>query len=225
MSPATSTHSALRKFYLVPALLAVSFAVPAGAQEAPRYYGTVHLGQNNLRTWDANVDFGPTTVAGELRLDRTLHLGVIAGRQKDRTRLELEYQRGSVKINQATLGPVTQAGNGSGHYQTVTVGAYRTFELATDINAFGGVALGWGSVSLPGLGAVNSCTCFNAARGSGLVVQARLGAEYEIATDKHMLLQYTWLVLPRASASTAVPSVHYERKILGAWGVGYRAVF
>lgn len=224
MSPFASTHSAVRNLRLAAGLLALSLAAPAGAQESPKYYGTVHLGQNDLRAWDANVDFGGVNVGGQLKLDRTLHWGVIAGREKDRTRLELEYQRGSVKINQVTLGPVTQGVSGSGHYQALTVGAYRTLELTSDINAFGGVALGWGSVSLPGLGAVSSCNCFGAASDSGLVVQARLGAEYELAADNHVLLQYTWLRLPRASASSS-PSVQYDRKTLGAWGVGYRAGF
>ena len=221
----TGFQPRLRRNLVAAAGVAASLAAfTAAAQDTPKNYGAVHVGQNDLKTWAANVDFGGTSVAGQLKLDRTLHWGVIVGREKDRNRLEVEYQRGSVKINQVTLGAVTKAVSATGHYQALTLNALRTFELTNDVNAFAGLGIGWGSASLPGLDAVGTCNCFSAASDGGLAVQARVGGEYLVGVDKYLALQYTWLRLPTSTAS-ASPSVQYARKTIGAWGVAYRSGF
>lgn len=207
------------------ATLALLALQPAFAQDKPRYYGAIHLGQNNLEEWPASVDFGGPTTPGQLKLDRSLHFGIIAGREKDQTRFEIEYQRGRAKIEQVALGAVTQAASGSGRYQALTVGAYRVFELNPALNAFIGLGIGWGSVSLPQLAPVGACNCFAGAKDSGFVWQARIGAEYEFGRDQAILAQYTLLRLPGPSASGGAPTAHYGSKRVGAFSVGYRNGF
>src|SRR5688572_10939620 len=54
--------------------VAALLAFPAGAQQDPKFYGSVHAGQNNLETWDASVNFGGgvNSVGAQLKLDRAL---------------------------------------------------------------------------------------------------------------------------------------------------------
>lgn len=209
------------------ALVALACVSAAQAQDrgAPvRYYGAAHVGVNDLNDWNANVNFGGANTAGGLKLDRGVHFGVMAGRQKDNTRVEVEYQRGRVNIDRVSLGPVTQAANASGNYQALTLNGYAFTKLADNWNGFLGLGVGWGSVTLPGLPAVSGCNCFGRASETGFVWQVRLGAEYDIAADRQLFAQYTYLRLP-SSASGSTPGVSYSSKNVGALSVGLRSGF
>lgn len=191
----------------------------------PGYYVGVHGGRNNLDDWDATVSLGPSVrLPGRLAVDSGTHWGVLGGRQTENARYELEYQRGDFDIGSAHLGAVTQATSASGNYQALTANAYRTHDLSDRFGVFAGLGLGWGKVKLPGITLASGCNCFSESNKSGAVVQARVGAQWQIQSSHDVSLQYTWLRLPRASSGT-VPGAEYSRKTVGALTVGYRHEF
>jgi opacity protein-like surface antigen len=209
------------------AVLLAAAALPAahGQQQGPvRYYGAAHVGQNTLSDWGANVNFGGVNSPGSLKLDRGLHFGLMAGRQKDNTRVEVEYQRGRVNIESMSLGPVTQATDASGHYQALTLNGYGVWKLADSFNGFLGLGVGWGSVKLPGLPSISGCNCFRQSSDDGFVWQLRVGAEYDIAAERQLFAQYTYLRLPKSN-SGGTPGVSYSSKSVGALTVGLRSGF
>jgi len=212
---------------VLPVLAALAGPVLAqtpGPSTAAHYYGGVHGGVNLIDKWPAEVNFGGATAGGSLKLERSLHFGLFAGQERDKVRLELEYQRGRVEVESASLGPVTQAVSGKGRYQALTANAYRTFELAPRWNGYLGVGIGWGSVDLPQLAAVSGCNCFRDASENGLVVQARVGAEYQIDAEQFVSAQLTALRLPGPDSGTT-PGVRYSSRWLGALSLGYRRRF
>ncbi|HJV00359.1 MAG TPA: outer membrane beta-barrel protein [Burkholderiaceae bacterium] len=208
-----------------PAASAASAAPAAAAvPAAPGYYAAAQLGRNNLSRWPARVDFGGVGVDGELGLDRGLHGGVAVGRQTEHARFELEYQYGRFDISRMTLGPVSEPGSGGGHYQALTVNAYRTAAWTESLGAYAGVGLGWGAATLPSLRMSNGCNCFAGADHGGWLYQARLGLDYRLGPAHDLFVQYTWLRMPGGSGGEG-PTVSYERRHVGAWSVGYRYHF
>lgn len=224
---AAMTHMSSLSRRPLRAALVLSLAIAgASAFAAPPlrpYYAGGHIGQNDVETWPARVDFGGgVTSPAQLRLDKDLHFGIFAGRQTDNSRLELEYQRGNADITAATLGAVTQARGGRARYQALTANAYRTFDIAQRITAFAGLGIGWGSVELPLLAPIGTCNCFREASDGGFVWQLRLGAEYQVRPGHNVFGQFTLLNLPDVG-SGGTPSVSYDNKRVRTLSVGYRA--
>lgn len=212
------------KKYLAGATLALAAiaAAPAGAQPATSYVG-VHAGAHDLDRWPATVNFGGPAAAGEVRLDERGHFGVLGGRQYGANRFELEYQRGRFAVTGASLGPVAGPAGGSGHYDVLTLGAYRVFSLGSRVGAFAGAALGAATVRLPQAG-FPGCNCFPAARSSGWAGQVRAGAEFDLGSGHLIFAHYSWLTLP-GPGQGGTTSVAYDRQHANVLGVGYRKAF
>lgn len=204
------------------AAAALTPAIAAAAEPAASYIA-VHAGRNNLDHWPGDVNFGGPTVSGQLNLDSGAHLGIIAGRQYGANRFEVEYQRGRFKLTGATLGSVSGAVSGSGHYDVLTVGAYRRADFSQAVAGFAGVGVGAASVSLP-QASFTGCNCFAAARSSGWVLQARVGLEFALASGHSVMAHYTWINLPGPHAG-GTPSVDYDRHQVGVLSVGYKKTF
>lgn len=204
---------------------AAVFAVSAHAADPAIYVGA-QFGVNDLNSWPAQVDFGAgVKVDGRQRLGSGNHYGLAVGRQTAKGRFELEYQRGDMKLRGIELGPVSETAGGSGHYEALTVNAYRTHAFNESVSGYLGVGIGWGAVSLPRASFSTGCNCFPAASEDGLAYLARLGAEYRFGEGHHAFLQYTWLSLPGPSALGSAPGVEYSRRGIGAVSVGYRKHF
>lgn len=207
------------------ALVAVSLlpAATAAAEPGGPAYIAAHIGRNNLDRWPASVNFGGPSVGGHLNLDEGAHLGLIAGRQYGANRFEVEYQRGRFDVTGAVLGALSGAVSGSGHYDALTIGAYRTAAFTTSLSGFAGIGVGAASVKIPQAN-FTACNCFPAARSTGWVVQARVGLEYAVANGHSLLAHYTWLNLPGPNAG-GTPAVDYDRRRVGVVGVGYKKAF
>jgi opacity protein-like surface antigen len=209
------------------AALAACAASAAFAQSAqqPAYYGGVHGGVNNVNQWDGTVDLGfSVAIPGHVLIDRGAHFGVFGGRQSEHARWEAELQGGRFDIKGIELGPQHQDLSKSGHYEALTLNAYRveTIGDARRFNAYGALGIGWGRVSLPAMGFASGCNCFPAAEKSGFTWLARAGLEYNFDEQNKAFVQYTLLGLPRPGSH---PGVEYQRKTIGAATVGYRRVF
>lgn len=215
-----------RLLFLAGAAFAAAALLPAAAVAAepsgPTYLAA-HIGRNNLDRWPASVNFGGPTVGGHLNLDEGANFGLIAGRQYGANRFELEYQRGRFDVTGAVLGAQSGAVSGSGHYDALTIGAYRTAAFTTSLSGFAGIGVGAASVKIPQAN-FTACNCFPAARSTGWMVQARVGLEYAVANGHALLAHYTWLNLPGPNAGTT-PAVDYSRRGVGVLGVGYKKAF
>jgi hypothetical protein len=207
------------------ALAGMPLAGGATEPGKPVYYAGGHLGVNNLDTWPAQVDFGAgVRVDGRLALDRGGHQGLVIGRQTEKGRFELEYQRGDAELTSISLGSVSEAATGRLRYEALTVNAYRTRAFDAAWTGFFGVGLGWGSVKTPKAGFTSGCECFSATSEGGFVYQARLGLEYGFGQGHKAFAQYTWLSLP-GGESGGVPGIDYPRRGVGALSIGYRKTF
>jgi opacity protein-like surface antigen len=205
---------------------AALLAVPMGANAAePGMYAGGHVGRNDLDHWPLTVDFGGIASEGNLTLDKTPHWGLFVGRQRENTRLELEYEQGRFDVTSATVGPVTLARNARGEYRALLVNGYRTFDVRPDFNVYGALGVGLARVSLPNLSPFNGCNCLRAAVNTDVVFQARIGAEYRFGGENNVFLQYTALYLPSTGSGAPAPLVNYGYKALGAVTVGYRTSF
>jgi opacity protein-like surface antigen len=213
------------------ALLALSAQAAQAAQpdtdprtEPVNYWG-LHGGVNTLDQLRARVDFGAgTPFEGKADLNRGLHGGLMAGRQYEHSRYELEYEFGRFKVEHLTLGPVSQPADGRGSYQALFANAYRTEQLADAIDAFAGAGIGWGRMKLPRLGLGETCNCFGPASKSGFAWQLRAGLDYHVSEKAAVALQYTWLNLPRLDAD-GPPAIAYDRKRFGALTLAYSRQF
>jgi opacity protein-like surface antigen len=208
------------------AALAATAAIAQGADQ-PAYYAGLHAGVNDLHQWDGTVDFGAgVTVPGHVALGRGAHFGVFGGRQTEHARWEGELQGGRFAIKRIELGPQFENKSQSGHYEALTLNAYR-FETLGDARRFdvyGALGVGWGRVSLPQMGFTAGCNCFAAASKSGFAWLARAGLEYNFSEQDRVFVQYTLLGLPRPGSGSS-PGVEYQRKTIGAASVGYRRLF
>ena len=213
----------------VAALACVSVApLAANASGEPKepYYLGAHIGRNALDSWPATVNFGAGVRTGAaLSLDAGSHYGLILGRQTEKARFELEYQRGDLKLTGVRVGAASEAASGRLRYDAFTINAYRTHDFNADWKGFAGVGIGWGSVDLPAASFGGSCKCFPATSDSGLLYQGRLGLEYAVAPEHKLFAQYTWLRLPGADSGSVTPGVEYPNRTLGALSVGYRKTF
>ncbi|QGZ40444.1 opacity protein-like surface antigen [Pseudoduganella flava] len=208
------------------AMLAVgTLALHAAGAEPTRYWG-VHAGANTLKDWDARVDFGAgTPFDGRADLKRGVHGGVQVGHADGHGRYELEYERGSLRFERLTLGPISEAVDGRGHYDAVFANAYRTDSFGNGFGTFAGGGIGWGRVKLPQLGlASTDCPCFGPASKSGFAWQLRAGVEYRPAPQYAFSLQYTWLGLPAPERNSS-PSIDYDKRRFGALSLGYSRRF
>jgi opacity protein-like surface antigen len=219
-------NSTLRRLTAIAALGACAAATAQTAQQ-PAYYGGLHGGVNNLNQWDGSVDFGVgVRIPGHVLVDRGAHFGVFGGRQTEHARFEAELQGGRFDINAIELGTQRQTQDASGHYEALTVNAYRveTIGQARRFDIYGALGVGWGRVSLPQMGFAGGCNCFAEAKKSGFTWLARAGVEYNFDERNHAFVQYTFLGLPRPGSGSS-PGVEYNRKTIGAATVGYRRVF
>ena len=200
--------------------------LPLGASAAePGMYAGIHLGGNNLDNWPATVNFGAgVSSPGSLSIDKSWQGGLVVGRQVGNGRFEAEYQYGRIDVTGVSLAAISRAGGASGHYHALTVNAYRTHDFSPNVNGYIGVGVGLGQVSLPALAPLAGCNCFRAASKSEFAFQARVGAEYSIASEHRVFAQYTWLRVPGADAG-ATPSASYPHKTIGTLGAGYRRMF
>ncbi|TCW31837.1 outer membrane protein [Gulbenkiania mobilis] len=208
---------------LILAAAAGLFASSVAFAAEPAPYLGAHLGTNLLDHWPARVDFGGVTASGEAALDSGLHGGLMLGRQTEHARFEMEYQRGAIELNSLKLGPLNRSADGTGHYDAVTVNAYRTHDFNERWSAFAGAGIGWGKVRMPS-GRLEGCECFASASESGLVYQGRIGVEYRLARAHSAFAQYSLLRLPGASGG-GTPQVAYEDRTIGSVTVGYRMLF
>jgi opacity protein-like surface antigen len=216
----------VRRLAALAAVAACGAALAQTAQQ-PAYYGGVHGGVNNLNQWDGSVDFGAgVRIPGQVSLDRGAHFGVFGGRQDEHARWEAELQGGRFDVNAIQLGTQRQSQDASGHYEALTLNAYRVEPIgqARRLDIYGALGIGWGRVSLPQMGFASGCNCFASASKSGLTWLARAGLEYNFDAQNKAFVQYTFLGLPRPG-SGASPGVEYQRKTIGAATVGYRRVF
>lgn len=214
-------HITARLLSTTAALLACA-AGPAGAQ--PGYYFGAHLGVNDASDWPAQVNFGAgVSTGGSADLKQGAQVGLALGRETENARFEVEYQHGRFKVERLHLGTQSQAADGSGHYDTLMLNAYRLVEFAPKWKGFAGAGIGWGRSALP-QGSIGACNCFAEASDSGLAYQLRVGAEYALAPDQQVFAQINWLRLPRASGG-GTPGVTYGRNSVGALSVGYRKSF
>lgn len=212
---------ALAALALLPALTGTA----AAADPATFDYWGAHLGANTLRDWHADVDFGfGTPLTGRAELKRGLHGGLMVGRQSGHGRYELEYERGRMRVERLTLGPLSRDVDASGHYDALFANAYRTDQLSDTVASFVGAGIGWGRVKLPELKVSETCACFGPASDSGFAWQLRAGLSYRLSAADHVSLQYTWLNLPRPERDSG-PSVAYERRRFGALTLGYQRQF
>lgn len=199
-------------------------ALQANAAEPVNYWG-VHLGANSLDEMRARIDFGAgTPIEGRATLDRGVHGGLMAGRQYEHARYELEFETGRFKVERLALGPVSEPADARGRYQAVFANAYRTDRLTESVDSFFGAGIGWGRIKLPRLGLGADCDCFGPASKSGFAWQLRAGLGYRVSDQARMTLQYSWLNLPRPEAG-GPPAIRYERKRLGALTLGYARQF
>ena len=196
---------------------------PVAAQTRPATYVGVHLGAHDLDRWPGRVDFGGPTSDGHLSLDAGGIGGLLVGRQYGAMRYELEYQHGRFDVEGASLGGLSGASSGSGHFNLLTLGAYWTAPLGPRVTGFAGGAVGAARVSLPSAG-FTGCNCFAAASRSGWAAQLRAGVDYEIATGTQVFGQFTALQLPGPRGGSA-PSVSYDRRTVLALGIGLRRAF
>ncbi|WP_256081674.1 outer membrane protein [Massilia sp. YIM B04103] len=209
---------------ILTALAALS-APPAWAQTpGAQYYAGLHLGQHSRETWPASVDFGGVRADGALELARASHAGLMLGRQGQSTRLELEYQRGRVKLERITLANISEGSSAGSHYATAMLNAYWQPRLTGGLSAFAGLGAGWASVSLPDASFSNGCHCFGPARKRGSAWQLRLGAEYKLAPQHAVFLAWTRLRLPGPHAD-GTPSASYRAQHFNAASLGYRYLF
>jgi opacity protein-like surface antigen len=188
-------------------------------------YVSLHLGRNNVDQLRADIDFGAgAPFAGQADAAHGAHAGLALGRRTEHARFELELEYGRFNIKHLTLGPVSADIDAAGHYQAAFANAYRTERLSEQLDAFVGVGIGWGRVSLPKMGLGEDCACFGPASKSGAAMQLRAGLEYRVADRSSIGLQYTALRLPAPEAG-GPPAVHYTRKNLGAWSLGFTRRF
>jgi opacity protein-like surface antigen len=205
-------------------LAAILLAPLAAGAAQPQFYVGVHAGANNLSSWPAEVDFGAgVRTAGRASLDSGGHFGLMLGRQTENARFELEYQRGRFDLTAVELGGLSGGASGKGHYDALTVNAYRTAALAQRWTGYAGAGIGWGKATLPA-NSLAGCDCFPAASKGGLAWQLRAGAEYELRQGHGLFAQLTWLSLPR-SAGGSGPSVEWRRRGVASVNLGYRAAF
>lgn len=206
------------------AVLAAGVACAAQAAD-PAYYVGIQGGTNNLKHLPATVSLGPgVSLPGHLVLDGDTQFGVVAGRQTENARFELEYQTGDFDITAIRLGPISQNVSNSGRYRALTLNAYRTQPIRGNWTGYAGLGIGWGKASLPQMGFTGGCNCFAAASESGLAYQGRAGLEYALDRRHNAFVQYTLLRLPK-QASGGTPGTSYERRSVGIIGVGYRFGF
>ncbi len=222
---------------LAATVLASGVGAPASAEqsrtddtvrEAPRYYLGLHGGMNQLTEWPAKVRLGaPVVIDGKAELKSGYAAGVVIGRQREHTRIELEYQQGGLKLKGLELGAVAEPVAGDkGRYRALTLNGLLTGKFTERWHAYGGVGVGFGRVDLPAGEFSSGCNCFPKVSGNGLVVLAKLGTEYQFDRDGNhrAYLQYTWLSM-RGPSSSGSPGIEYDRKLFGAVTLGYRYVF
>lgn len=216
-----------RRRWRAGAVLAILAAAPlpaAWAQEAVQYYAGLHLGQHGRESWPASVDFGGVRAGGALELGRAYHAGLMLGRESGRIRLELEYQRGRLKLERIRLAAIDEASSASGHYASAMLNAYWQQPLAGALQGFAGLGAGRATVALPGAGFSNGCHCFAPVRKHGGAWQLRLGLEYKLAPQQGLFLAWTRLRLPGPQADGS-PSADYPARHFKALSVGYRQLF
>jgi opacity protein-like surface antigen len=214
----------MKKFIRTAKIAAVLMAAPLFAAAAqPGNYAAGHLGANHADHWSGTVDFGAgVKVPGSLDLDPGLHLGAIVGKQTENARFDLEWQHGRFDVSGAFLGGVSNQASGSGHYDALTVNAYRLFALSPRWTAFAGAGIGWGRASLPRV-SVGACNCFPASSKGGFAYQVRVGADYELSQGNQVFAQLGWLSLAKIDGGS--PGVSYSRREVPNVGIGYRKAF
>lgn len=218
-----------KQLALVAAALVVTLATSSAAQasdlkDKPVYYAGGHLGINQVSRWPASVDFGGVRVDGQLALDDGSQFGLLLGRQTEKGRFEVEYQRGGFDLTGASLGAVSRSLSGKGRYEALTLNAYRFHRLNEAWTAYVGAGIGWGRVRLPAADLGSVCDCLPAASDGGLAYQGRIGLEYRFGDRHHVFGQYNWLSLPGPAVGGA-PGVDYGRRGVGALSIGYRRPF
>ena len=196
--------------------------------DEPRYYVGLHGGMNQLTEWPAKVRLGaPVIVDGAAQLKRGYAAGLVIGRQREHTRVELEYQQGNFRLKGLELGAVAEPFAGEkGRYRALTLNGMLTGQITQRWNAYGGLGIGIGRVDLPAGAFSSGCDCFPKASGNGFVWLARLGTEYQFdwQGNHRAFLQYTWLNM-RGPSTSGPTGIDYERKGFGALTVGYRYMF
>lgn len=217
----TAAHFAMnpsppaRRAFVCLAAAAAALSGPAAQAQAdapPAWYAGVQLGASHVSGWPARVDFGGVSVDGRLALGDGRHAALLLGRRHGPWRFELEAQRGTLPIEQARLGAVTQAVDADGRYRAFTANVLRVIPLAQRWNALAGLGLGVAEVSLPAIGLANGCRCFAESSDRAATVQARLGLEWEAAPGWRVQLAGSWLRLPGPAAASGNIGTRYERR-------------
>lgn len=223
---ATITRATLTAVTLATlAVSALAQSSSAAVSNEPRSYMGLQLGRYNVDNWNSQVQLGPSVALdGKVHTDTGNVFGLVLGRQHEKARYELEYQRGAFDVRRIEVGAVNQPASGSGKYQALTLNAYRQEPFDAKWSGYAGLGLGWGRADLPRIDLSNGCDCVGAASKSGLALLARAGLEYRFDQHHNAFAQYTLLRVPGPS-SGSMPGVRYDSQWVGAWAVGYRYLF
>jgi len=195
--------------------------------EEPFNYFALHLGLHDVQEWPAKVSLGNgIEFPGLVLLDATLEYGLQVGREYEKSRYEVEYQRGGYKASNIALNALSQDASGTGHYQALTINAYRTRDFSERTAGYLGAGIGYGAARLPRMGFSGGCQCFPQADSSGLVWQVRIGLERLIGTHSRAGLQYTRIFgMPGPGSGRALPAVQYPDKDIDTLSIVYRREF
>jgi hypothetical protein len=184
------------------------------------------IGKHDISRWDAKVDLGNDVVfPGEVKIDDKPAFSLLAGRQYENSKYEIEYQRGGYKASEIMLNGLTQGVSSSGSYQALTLNAYRLHEFRHDLEGSLGIGVGWGEAKLPQLGFNAGCQCFPAASNSGFVWQLRVGFEYRVGQLNRLGISYTYLFDMKGPESMGeTPRISYPDKDIGTLAITLRRV-
>jgi len=212
---------------LVMAANAAAQSTPDPQEHEPFNYFALHLGKHDVQAWPALVSLGNgIEFDGQVLLDDKLAFGLQVGREYEKYRYDIEYQRGAYKASNISLNALSQAVSGSGHYQALTLNAYRMKDFSERTNGYIGAGIGYGAAQLPQMGFSAGCQCFPEADSSGFVWQARIGIERLIGEHSRLGLQYSRIFdMPGPSSGRAAPSVQYPDKDIDYLSIVYRRDF
>ncbi len=124
----------------------------------------------------------------------------------------------------SVIAALREAVDARAKYDVLTVNAHRSEAFSANWSAFGGVGVGIGRVTLPGITLDSGCKCFSEASKTKLVYQARIGAEYRLSETGFGFVQVGYLRLPGAAAGGA-SAVTYPKRGIKLLSLGYRGHF
>lgn len=195
------------------------------SSEFPFNYLALQAGVHDLGMWPARVNLGNAIgFPGEITLDPRFPLwSVQLGRQYEKYRYGVEYERGGYEVSEISLNNIVENVSSTGHYNALTLNASRLHKFSEKVEGSAGLGIGWGSAKLPALGFSTGCQCFPAAKAGGGIWQLRIGLEYQVGENSRLGLFYSRLFgLPGPDSGNALPSIQYEDRDIGRLTIGFQ---